>query len=95
MVLNLIKVNDIAPSGKQLGTILDIIRDSGKNEDGQDYDDLVLTAELDATDKSGKRYRLVKRYKLDAGSRGLAIFRNDYKSWSGRKLKDQDLVVGE
>ena len=31
-----------------------------------------------------------KRYNLLG--RGLAIFRNDYKDWSGHKLKDQDLV---
>jgi len=32
-----------------------------------------------------------KRYNLLG--RGLAMFRNDCKSWSGRKLKDQDLVA--
>jgi hypothetical protein len=63
----------------------------GKNEDGNDYKDLVLTGELDATDKTGKKYRVTKRYNLLG--RGLSMFRNDYQSWSGRKLKDQDLVA--
>jgi hypothetical protein len=93
MVLNLIKVNDIAPNGKQPGTIVDLVRASGKDEDNNDYDDIVLTAELDATDKSGKKFRLVKRYKLGTGNRGLGTFRSDFKDWSGRKLKDQDLVA--
>ena len=31
-----------------------------------------------------------KRYNLLG--RGLGIFRTDYQSWSGRKLKDKDLV---
>ena len=93
MVINLIKISDIAPSGKQLGTIVEVVRASGKDDDGHDFDDLVLTGELDATDKSAKKYRLEKRYRLGQGNRGLGMFRTDYKEWSGRKLKDQDLVA--
>ena len=90
MLLNLIEVKDLPPSGKQLGDIVELVMAVGKNEDGNDYKDLVLGAELDAIDKVGKKYRVEKRYNLFG--RGLAIFRNDYKDWSGRKLKDQDLV---
>jgi hypothetical protein len=91
LTLNLIEVKDLPLSGKQLGDIVDLVMACGKNEDGNDYKDLVLTGELDATDKTGKKYRVQKRYNLLG--RGLGIFRNDYKSWSGRKLKDQDLVA--
>jgi hypothetical protein len=93
MLLNLIKTNDIAPSGKQLGTTIDLLRDTGTDEEGNERDDLVLSGELDAADKTGRHYRLVKRYKLGPNSRGLATFRTDYQSWSGRKLRDQDLVA--
>ena len=63
---------------------------TGTNEDGNEFKDLVLTGELDATDKTGEKHRLEKRYNLLG--LGLSKFRNDYQSWSGRKLKDQDLV---
>jgi hypothetical protein len=91
MVIKLIEVKDLSPSGKQLGAIADLIMTVGKNEDANDYRDLVLTGELDVIDKTGKKYQVQKRYNLLG--RGLAIFRNDYQSWSGRKLKEQDLVA--
>ena len=91
MILNLIKTKDLPPSGKQLGNFLNVAPDSGKDDDGQDFNHLVVKVELDAIDKAGKKYQLEKRYNLDG--RGLGLFRNDYKSWSGRKLKDQDLVA--
>ena len=53
MTLNLIEVKDLPLSGKQLGDIVDLVMACGKNEDGNDYKDLVLTGELDATDKTG------------------------------------------
>jgi|ERR1039458_1687351 hypothetical protein len=91
MALNLIKVKDLPQAGKQLGNILDVTTAEGKNEDGIDFKDLVLRAELDATTKTGEKYQQEKRYNLLG--RDLSIFRNDYQSWSGRKLKDQDLVA--
>jgi hypothetical protein len=90
MTLKLIEVKDLPQAGKQLGALVDLVMDAGKNEDGQEFKDLVLTGDLDATDKTGQKYRIEKRYNLLG--RGLAAFRNDYQSWSGRKLKDQDLV---
>jgi hypothetical protein len=91
MALNLIGVKDLPPSGRQLGNILDVTTVAGKNEDGMDFKDLVLRAELDATDKAGKKYQLEKRYNVLG--LGLSKFRRDFKDWSGRKLKDQDLVA--
>lgn len=91
MLLNLIKIPDLPPSGKQLGNFVDVTSASGKNEDGNDFNDLIVRVELDATDKTGTKYRLEKRYNLLG--RGLSMFRSDYKDWSGRKLKDQDLVA--
>jgi hypothetical protein len=90
MTLKLIEVKDLPQAGKQLGTLVDLVMAVGKDEDGQDFKDLVLTGDLDATDKAGKKYRVEKRYNLLG--RGLGIFRTDYHSWSGRKLKDKDLV---
>ena len=46
MTLKLIDAKDLPPSGKQLGDIVDLIMDVGKNEDGNDYKDLVLKGEL-------------------------------------------------
>ena len=91
MLLKLLKMNDVPPSGKQLGTFVNVESVSGKDEDGHEFNHLVVRVELDATDKVGKKYQLEKRFNLDG--RGLAAFRNAYKSWSGRKLKDQELAA--
>lgn len=89
MILNLIKPKNIPSIGKHLATFLDITHESGKSEDGSEFNRLVVTTELEATDKEGRKFTLVKTYNLDG--RGLTAFREDYRSWSSRKLTDKDL----
>src|ERR1039458_3582602 len=55
MLLKLLKMNDVPPSGKQLGTFVNVESVSGKDEDGHEFNHLVVRVELDATDKVGKK----------------------------------------
>ena len=91
MVLNLIQVSDVPGIGQHKGIFTDIKTDSGKNAEGNEFKDLVVSAELETTDSAGKKYRLEKKYNLL--SRGLTSFRNDYRSWSCKKLSDKDLAA--
>src|SRR5690348_11418836 len=89
MVLNLIKVSDVPAIGQHKGIFTDIRTASGKDAEGNELNHLIVTVELEATDSAGKQYQLEKKYNLL--NRGLATFRNDYKSWSGKKVSDKDL----
>jgi hypothetical protein len=91
MVLNLIKVSDVPGIGQHKGIFTDITMASGKNAEGNEFKDLIVSTELETTDANGKKYQLQKRYSLLG--RGLATFRNDYRSWLGKKLSDKDLAA--
>jgi hypothetical protein len=91
MMLNLMKVSDVPAIGQHKGIYADIKTASGKNAEGNEFKDLIVSTELETTDSTGKPYRLDKKYNLL--NRGLATFRGDYKSWSGKKLSDKDLAA--
>jgi hypothetical protein len=91
MVLNLIKVGDVPAIGKHNGTFTEIKTASGKDAEGNEFNHLIVTVELETTDSKGQKYRLQKQYNL--AGRGLAMFRNDYRSWSNKKLSDKDLAA--
>ncbi len=91
MVLNLIKPKDIPAIGKHPGTFLDVAKATGKDQDGNEFNRLVVKGELDTTDKTGKRFPFEKQYNLEG--RGVAMFRDDFRSWSERKLTDQELAA--
>jgi hypothetical protein len=91
MLLNLIEVSDVPAIGQHKGIFTDIQKNDGKDADGNEFKHLVVSVELETTDSAGKKYVLNKQYNLQG--RGVAGFRNDYKSWCNKKLSDKDLAA--
>jgi hypothetical protein len=89
-MLKLIELKNIPVEGIHKGVVKNTELKSGTNEEGESYEDLVVTVGLETKDSTGKPYQVEKTYNLKG--RGLASFRKDYKAWQGKKLTDKDLA---
>ena len=94
IMLTLIKLAEMPPPGEQPGVFSKVYIDKGKDEDGIDFENLVLVVDLDRADSTGKKFQLERTYNVKL-KRGVTAFRNDFYIWSGRKLTDYDLATFE
>ena len=89
-MLTLMTIEEIPPPGEQPGVFSKVFIEKGKDEDGIDFENLVVVVDLDAFDSTGKKFQLKKTYNVKL-KRGVTAFRNDFHIWSGRKLTDYEL----
>jgi hypothetical protein len=93
-MLTLIETNpNMVPPGTYRGMFLHAEVEKGKDDEGNEFKDLVVSIELDVQDPDGKKFQMEKRYSLLPRARGLATFRKDYRDWSGKKLTDKELAT--
>lgn len=91
MNINLIDQPNVPPSGRNTGTFTFVKKEEDKDVDGNHFKNLVIGTELEAIDPTtSKPFILQKTYNLLG--RGLSAFKNDYRSWSGKKLTDKELA---
>ena len=76
----------IAPKGLQQATWGGVV-----NEVGNGVNRLVATVELEATDPQAKHFTLTEAYSLLPNARGAKAFLQDYNSWTGAGLTEDDL----
>ena len=88
-IIQLRKMPDVAPRGQQSGFFSAIQAESGKDALGQDCNYLKVVVDLATKDAKGQSYRVEKKYNLSG--RGVTAFQDDYKSWSGLSLTDEEL----
>lgn len=89
-MISLLKIEEMAPPGEQMGVFAKVSIKTGKDEVGVEIKNLNLDIDLDAVDSAGKKFPLRKTYRADL-KRGVTAFRNDFEAWSGRKLTDYEL----
>ena len=89
-MLKLVDIQEIPAPGDHTGVFTKVSIETGKDENGVDFKNLVAGIDLDAADSTGNKFQLKKTYNLNF-PRGLTAFRNDYFDWSGRKLTDYEL----
>jgi len=93
-MLTLMKIEEMAPPGEQMGVFTKVSIETKKDEIGVEIKNLNLDIDLDAVDSAGKKFPLRKTYRVDL-KRGVTAFRNDFEAWSGRKLTDYELAKFE
>ena len=74
-----------------MGKLIEAYNETGTNADGTTVDRIVVAADLVATDKNGKSYRVQKKYNCLETGRGVNAFIKDYELWTGSKLSESDL----
>jgi len=79
----------VAPKGHNLGSFGEIAQESGKDKLGKDYSILKVPVILAAKDPEGKAYQVEQTYNLLG--RGVREFKEDFLSWTGRMLTDEEL----
>jgi hypothetical protein len=79
----------VPPKGQNLGSFNDITQESGKDKLGKDFSTLKVPVTLAAKDPQGKPYQVEKIYNLLG--RGVRDFKEDFYSWTGRQLTDEEL----
>ena len=89
-MLQLIKSKNIPVEGSRSGVVKKTEIKSGTTEDGEAYENLVVTVELDKPDANGNKFQVAKTFNLKGC--GLATFRKDYKTWQNKKLTDAQLA---
>lgn len=89
MIIALRKKPAIAPRGNNHGRFGKIKLETVPDSEGRHREELVVPVELEAKDPQGNPYRIEKRYNLSG--RGLATFQDDFKSWAGRCLSDEEI----
>jgi len=83
-------IAEIPAPGDHIGLFTKVAIETGKDESDVAFKNLVADVDLNATDSTGAKFQLKKKYNLNF-PRGLTAFRNDYFDWSGRKLTDYEL----
>lgn len=78
---------EIAPKGLQRATYQSTTNESSDGPNGVNY--AITVIRLEATDKKGNPFDLVKRYNLNG--QGAAKFLEDYNSWKEGNLTVDDL----
>ncbi len=79
----------IAPKGLQRGTFISAINETP--EKGDEFNRVIVTIDLEATDGKGKPFQLTKPYNIMPNGRGAKAFVTDYNAWSGSELTEDDL----
>ena len=90
MPLQIMTIDEIPAPGEHTGVFTKFAIETGKDENNVDFKNLVEGIDLTATDSTGAKFQLEKKYNLNF-PRGLTAFRNDYFDWSGHKLTDYEL----
>ena len=85
------KAPAIAPRGNQPAVFTIAKQETGTNAKGVEYNDITVNVQLEAKDASGQPYQVSKTYHL--AGRGFSAFCEDFESWSGRALT-QDEIEG-
>src|SRR5262245_13584014 len=89
MKIQLRKMPAIAPRGKNRGIFSGVTDQPAKNASGKECIELKVVVDLDAKGPDGKPFQVEKRYNLSG--HGLRFFQDDFASWAGRHLTDEEL----
>lgn len=82
----------IAPVGLQNATYMGMLNEIPQDPEASDeFNRGVLTVDLDKTDPKGVHFALTKTYNLLPNGRGPRSFLEDYNSWTGAGLVENDL----
>ena len=79
----------IAPTGVQKCTYVSAINETA--QDSEEFNRVVVTVELAATDPKNQPFKLEKHYNIVSGGRGFSSFLDDYNSWTEKSLTEDDL----
>jgi hypothetical protein len=79
----------VAPRGHNRGVFTQIKNETGTDKLGHEYNRLMVTVGLEAKNPEGQPYRVTKTYNLLG--RGARKFQEDFFSWTGRRLTDEQL----
>ena len=84
---------DIAPEGLQKGAFISAINEKPEKPQpaGKEFNRLVVTVALDATDSQGQQFMVKKVYNLLG--RGTSVFLDDFNAWSESKMQEKDLYT--
>ena len=86
---------EIAPTDLQKCKFISAINEtpSETTEDGSEFNRVVVTVELEATDRKKNHFLLTKKYNILPSGRGFTAFIEDFNAWSGAGLTEDDLYT--
>ena len=82
---------EIAPKDLQKGIFISAINETPK--DGSEFNRVIVTVELEATDRKNGHFVVTKDYNILPSGRGFKAFIEDFNAWSGAGLTEDDLYV--
>lgn len=81
----------IAANGLQKGIFVGVINETPEN--GDEFNRVVVTVELETMDGKGNRFVVKKDYNILPNGRGFSAFIEDYNAWSDAGFTENDLYI--
>ena len=81
---------EIAPKGPQPGVITEVVNVTG-TKNGKEFNHMEVAVKLEAKNRKGEQYVLVKTYNIADNGRGVGLFLNDYSSMMNKTIARTDL----